>query len=608
MPGINAIFSHDPLSRPLLGSSLAEFDYREGLTLNDFFTPDNVSITFHGYKGYPSQSFEDKDMVVLIEGLIYNRTDFEIHSALQKIAEAYLAGKDHKKLIIDFIDRSDGDFLALLYFKNQSRAIIFNDRWGRLPTFFVADRNLFALSRETKFLLHWLESIEFDPPALAEFLAFEYTLGEKTIFKKIRRLSPASSFEIDFSGAEVVVQTEMLRPVCFDAADSGLSRKEILNHTVSLFQESLLTRVRRFEEKGIRIIADLSGGFDTRALFLGLCRSGADFTPCHDRLATGDESAVAQALADSFGKKLHKSAAVYPVDNFAEMKRIIYLTDCQVNGWTSLTCFYDDLEREKTLSGLMVHFMGFGGEFIRHPYRLQKPYRDLAAALNDDASTNFINISDASGLTNLARKNFQLNLQQEIARFPEKNDSGRIRHLYFDYYNRVVNGGENRHRLFSWTVQPLWGKNLFEFEMNHIALEMIDFGFFIDFLSILEPRALDIPIYGLRNNLKSKTGRRLFNARMNLKNHLRDNRYIFKAYKSVRSRLYRYRNKGPLYQPLVAELRQTHNRSLLVSRYFDKTALERFLAGNPAMMQLYQLLTLMLYMAEIESRYPAKIR
>jgi hypothetical protein len=256
----------------------------------------------------------------------------------------------------------------------------------------------------------------------------------------------------------------------------------------------------------------------------------------------------------------------------------------------------------------MVHFMGFGGEFIRHPYHLKKPYPELAAALSDDAYTNFINISDACGMINLSANDFRHNLEQEIARFPEKNDSGRIRHLYFDYYNRVVNGGENRHRLFSWTVQPLWGKNLFEFEMNQIPLEMIDFGFFIDFLLLLDPRALDIPIYGLRNNLKSKTGRRLFNARKNLKNHLRDNRYIFRGYKSIRSRLYRYRNKGPRYQPLVAELRQVHSQSPLVSRYFDKTALDRFLAGNPTLMQLYQLLTLMLYMAEIENRFPAKVR
>jgi hypothetical protein len=86
------------------------------------------------------------------------------------------------------------------------------------------------------------------------------------------------------------------------------------------------------------------------------------------------------------------------------------------------------------------------------------------------------------GVTRVNPQEFGRSLEYEVARFPEQNDEDKVKHLYFEYYNKLVNGGEDRHRMFSWTVQPLWGKNLLAFEMQHIPRKMICYKFFVDFL------------------------------------------------------------------------------------------------------------------------------
>jgi asparagine synthase (glutamine-hydrolysing) len=198
MPGASVVVGYDSLSASRLAESHRDLEYKDGYDTRSLLSSPNVAISFSGYNGYPSYCYEDETLLILLEGLIYDATDTEIHSRLLEISQDYRDRRHYKSTITNFIDGSDGDYLVLLYFKKEDRMIIFNDRWGRLPTFFLQHDQVFALSRELKFLLHWIPSIGFDPFAIAEFLTFGYTLGEKTLVKGIRRmarlLSPNRAF------------------------------------------------------------------------------------------------------------------------------------------------------------------------------------------------------------------------------------------------------------------------------------------------------------------------------------------------------------------------------------------------------------------------------
>jgi hypothetical protein len=425
-------------------------------------------------------------------------------------------------------------------------------------------------------------------------------------------MRPASLLQVERSDSRVVVAEEPLLPVNFDTIDLGLTRQQILHECVARYRRALSARVRKLQEKGFMIVADLSGGYDTRAVFVGLCNTGANFTTCTDVAHTHpyawrDESAVARELASLFDRELLQCSAQHPVDDFSALRQLTYLTDGMVNCYSTLVGYFDQVEREKSFTEPVARFMGLGGEFIRHPYRLKRPYRDLATLLADDAYTGYIPAAHACAMMKLKKDEFRKSLDCELGRFPEKTDEDRIKHLYFEYYNKLVNGGENRHRLFAWTVEPLWSKDLFSFETRNIPANLVGFRFFIDFLRLLDYRSLQAPIYGGYVRLDSPLSVVFYDAKMNLKLMLQYNRYSFKAYMWLTSVLRRYKKSDAKYERLVEEAWETRKKSATCVDYIDEVALKRFLQSSPTWMQIYQLLTLLYYLEEIERRFGSKI-
>lgn len=604
---MNVVVAADHLPHHRLVESCKELQYRHTFQIAQFNPIDQVAASVLHYDGYPWQSYDDAETLILLEGLIYNKGDAEIRDRLREIADEYSAKSEgFRGHIVDFVGSCDGDYLVFIFLKKEASALIFNDRWGRLPTYYSRCDSVFALSREIKFLLHWIPSIEFDAIAMAEFLIYEYNLGDKTLVKGVKRLNPASLVVVKHSLGRVCVTEETLLPVDFATIDLNLSRDDIIRQCVQLFKESLLVRVNKTQEKRLNMITDLSGGFDTRAVFAGLCQLRVPFRSCCDVLITGDESNVARQLAGLFGRDLQVFRAYHPIEDFSVVQDIIYITECTENIYGSVSVYYDELEREKKLTGPAAHFMGFGGEVIRHPYHPKRGYRDVAAMLKDGRYTRHISASFACAMTKLNRKEFAENLECEVARLPEKNDRDRVKHLYFEYYNKMVNGGENRHRLFAWTVQPLWGKSLFEFEMKNIPARLISYRFFIDFLSLLDCRSLKAPVYGRPVRLDSTVSVLLFDLRTRLRELLGAQRFTYKLH-SWLVRMLPRRGASEEYRRLTSEVLKIYRASRFVSEYFDNESIQEFLERRPSILEIYQLLTLMVYVQEVGNRFAGKM-
>jgi len=604
LPGISIVLGCNTLSTDRVAGSLQEMQHRDKYKVVQYFQNDKTVIAFSGYEGYPLQYYEDENVLFFLEGLLYDKTDQEIDGFLRRIVDEYFEKKPYKRRIAELIEDSDGDFIGLIYFKNEETMIIFNDRWGRLPAFFLAEDRIFAFSRERKFLLNWISSITFDKIAMTEFLIYHYNLGQKTLVKGIIRLDPAAILEVKSSDGKIRVKKDVLLPVNFETKDLKLNRGEVIDRCVKLYRESLSARVGKIQETELPIVADLSGGYDSRAIFGGLCQMGVDFTPCTDNLITGDESHIAKQLTDFYNKKLCQFSPSHPVDDFSILRKITYLTDCTATGWHAVSNYYVSLEREKLFTEPSVRFMGFGGEFIRHPYRLNKHYPTFAAMLEDAAYTDYLSPSWALAITKLNPQEFGKSLEREVARFPEQEIADKVKHLYFEYYNKTVNGGEDRARIFSWTVQPLWGKNLLTFEMKNIPPKMISFKFFIDFLEKLDHNLLKIPIYGSNLRLDSRIESTFYRIKKYLKTRARANRYIFKLYKWIDRKFHKNPEE---FSGAVNEIRKLSENNF-VSKQFDIAAVEEYLLQSPRILEVYQLLTLMIYVDEVDRRFGQKVK
>ena len=577
--------------------------YKEGCHVTQLLRLDGVDLSLSGYDGYPAQTYDEQDAFIAIEGLIYNRSQVETRALLIEIAADY--PRDDavcKKHIAEFIADSDREYLVLIYLKKQRAIIIFNDRWGRLLASFLVQDNVFAFSRELKFLLHWIPSVRFDRIAMAEFLIFGFNLGDKTLLEGVKRMNPAALLEVKQSQGHTSVNEVALLPEDFTTIDSPLDRGETIMRCVQLFRDSLRVRIQKALENGLRIVTDLSGGYDTRTVFAALCQTGEPFTVCTDGVITGDESRIAQSLADLYGKELRVFQAFHPVDDFNVVHNITYITDCMVNAYTAVSSYYDDLEREKSLTEPAAHFMGFGGEFIRHPYRPGRHYRNLSKMLEHDNYTYYIEASPACAMTKLHWQDFVDNLEYEVAHFPEKDERDLVKHLYFQYYRKMVGAGEDRHRLFAWTMQPLWGQELFNFEMKKIRPRWISYGFFIDFLKSVDRRALKVPIYRSWVRLDSSLSLIVYETERRIRALVRDDRYLYHLSKCLGHRL--IRREAEKHARLVNEVWRIYDSSTVVREYFDQASIEKFLESVPDTLQAFQLLTLMSYVSQVANRFP----
>jgi hypothetical protein len=603
MPGISVVFSCNDLSQNKVNASFQEMKHRDHYKTGKYLKNDKLVIGFSSYKGYPLHRYEDNNVLFLLEGLIYNKTNQEIDDSARRIADEYSQKKNYKKPMAELLENSDGDYIGLIYSKTDNSILIFNDRWGRLPAFFFSEDQIFAFSREKKFLLHWISNINFDRITMAEFLIFHYNLGEKTLIKGIKRFDPATILEIKPPNCKIHVMKDVLQSVNFENEDLMLTRDQIIDQCLKLFKESLATRVRKVRKKGLHIVADLSGGYDSRAIFGALCQMGVDFTPCTDKLITGDESDIARQLAESYNKKLCVSSSIHPVDDFKILRNITYLTDCAVNGYIAVSNYYDSLEREKLFREPTAHFMGLAGEFMRWSIPSKKRYPTIYEFMDAAHYSDYLPPSWALAITNLNPHEFRENLEREIARFPEKQPEEKIKHLRFEYLNKVANGGEDRHRMFSWTVQPFLAKDLLTFEKKNIPRKMLSTKFFIDFLSRLDHRLLELPFHGINMRLDSRLQTTLYRIKLYLKTRARANHYISGLYKWVNRKFSRNLNKSNI----ADEIRKLCKNDF-VSKQFNIAAVEEFLIQSYTMREVYQLLTLMIYVDEVGRRFDEKIK
>lgn len=605
MPGIHILYNKNSMINDI-DINLDYLKHENDYKVNILIKTDHLFIAYSGYEGYPIKYFEKDGVFYCIEGLIYNKTDENIEKDLTNISSTYIDKNNCNQQIKNFVNDSDGDYLIFIYIKKLDELIIFNDMWGRLPLYYYKDDKLILFSRENSFILENIPSIHFDKNAIAEFLVFEYTLGQKTLVSDIYRAYPSSLFCIKQSPDSISVKTEQLYTLNYDTIFNNISKNYTIKQCASLFFDSLNCRVKKIKEKQYNIIADLSGGYDTRAVFFGLCKLNANVDYYTDYLITGDESEYAKKVADLCSKDVEIINASHKIST-QDMCKITYVTGCTVNAMTALSCYQDSIERKKKINNISIKFGGFGGEFIRHPYKKGRGYNSIIDMLKDDIYIRGFNINNACSLLKMDVKSFLNRLSGYFDKYPESNITDKIKHLYFDYYNNLVNLGENRERLHFWNVQPLWSKDMLSFYLRNIPRKYIDYGFFIKFMTELDPKSLNAPIYGSRIILNSKLSVFLFIIKERVKDIFRYNRYLRKPMRYIKKINKDNIKTSANKEKIKDEIIKIYNSSSTLLSYLDKKSIQDFVESEHKKNNLHILLTLELYFSEIEKGFSSKI-
>ncbi len=148
--------------------------------------------------------------------------------------------------------------------------VVRNCRLGFFPIYYYATDKVFGVSPSIERLLSLGAPPELDDAAMAVYLRLGWTLGEDTVFRHIRALPPGGT--VRWSGGQARVSGGVSHP-----APLRISREE----AIATFADLVRQAVRRRASPEVPYVLPLSGGRDSRSIFLELMELGCRPQVCY---------------------------------------------------------------------------------------------------------------------------------------------------------------------------------------------------------------------------------------------------------------------------------------------------------------------------------------
>jgi asparagine synthase (glutamine-hydrolysing) len=219
------------------------------------------------------------------------------------------------------LDRMRGMFAYGLWDEQADTLHCVRERFGIKPLYYTVADGVLYFASEAKALLPFVPSIETDLEGFKDYLAFQFCLAGKTLFKGISELLPGHRLELRRGNVHVERYWDV-----FYALDWDHTERHFEEQVESLLHESARLHLR----SDVPVAAYLSGGLDSSTV-ASLTALYADdqvkaYTGRFPEDSRYDESGYAQALADSRGIDL--SIVDIGVDDFmASIRNVIYHLD-----------------------------------------------------------------------------------------------------------------------------------------------------------------------------------------------------------------------------------------------------------------------------------------
>lgn len=301
----------------------------------------------------------ENDAVIVYNGEIYNYK--ELRQSLgatwtfksQSDTECILAA--YEKYGDGCLGHLRGMFAFAVWDEKHQRLFCARDRFGIKPFYYCIVDGVFYFASEAKALLPFLPDIATDRSALAEYLTFQYTIGEKTLFEGIRQLLPAHALSVEDGKIKIWRYWDVHFEIDLDHSPSYF-RKRLRE----LVDDSLTMHLR----SDVPVGSYISGGIDSSLLHILANRGEAAFPMgFHGRFLEYpgyDESRYARMAVEHTGGQLH-IADITAADFRDQIKNVIYHLDFPVAGPGSFPQF---MVSKLAAEHLKVVLGGQGGDEI----------------------------------------------------------------------------------------------------------------------------------------------------------------------------------------------------------------------------------------------------
>lgn len=278
--------------------------------------------------GRQPMSSRDGRFWIVLNGEVYNYV--ELRGQLEARGHVFRSQTDTEVVLRLFeeegpssVERLNGMFAFAVWDRQRRELFAARDRLGIKPFYYASSGRSFIFGSEIKAILaSGLVEPALNHDGLADYLTFQFCLGDATLFSGVRRLLPGHTLALAADGAisvrrywDLDFSVDPLRP-----------EDELRDELLELLDDAVRLELRA----DVPVGAHLSGGLDSSAVcclaapkvqpplhvFTGAFREGAAF----------DETPYARAVAARLGATHHET---YPTpDDFVRvLPKLVYCMD-----------------------------------------------------------------------------------------------------------------------------------------------------------------------------------------------------------------------------------------------------------------------------------------
>ncbi len=267
---------------------------------------------------------EDGRFTIVFNGEIYNYV--ELRERLER-RHTFRSHTDTEVLLHLFeeegpacVESLNGMFAFAIWDARERTLFGARDRLGIKPFYYAIDGDRVLFASEIKSILAAPFPAEIDRAGVSDYLTFQFCLGEKTLFRHIRRLLPGHTIRVTPSGTDVRRYWQPDYTI-----DPGKTPAQFERELSDLLRDAVRLQLRA----DVPIGAHLSGGLDSTAVTC-LARSlGANpfhtFSGAFDGAAF-DESRFARLVSACAGT-VHHEVRPTPQQFVDAMPKIAYAMD-----------------------------------------------------------------------------------------------------------------------------------------------------------------------------------------------------------------------------------------------------------------------------------------
>jgi len=473
--------------------------HNEILSENDTYI---LSVT-RSYEGYPGEVIEDDDFYIYLEGRIYGQDKEAIKQQLLALSDTLFSdSKDAEDVLRDWLLDTDGEFVVFIQHKQSGRIVIVNDVFSRLPFYIYRSGNELIISRDLRFISSLIDEKKFDRMAIAQYLLFGFSLGERTFLEGVDRIAGASLIRIDVKDASV--SREVVYQFNFDEKKYKYRTAEKNAGELA----KLFTRAckNRFEPDSQNILS-LSGGLDSRAVGSGFKYNKLPFVAAsflESRRISQLDVNTAKEVAETFGVKWN-SFEIKRGTGKEVLKLLRIKNGFDYLGTPHLLLFWDMLK--KKYGPKIAFFTGNGGDRIARDITATRRLASQEDLINyimtkDSPNLTGIPIEEVAVLTGISESKIIEELKNRIESYPEKKFIQK--HVHHNIYGQSFkwhHEGDDRKRHFFWSTSPFWNVHFFRYAMNCPDKQKKNMYLYMKFLSKIHKPATEV---GYANN-RAKT-------------------------------------------------------------------------------------------------------